>query len=45
MANSGYLDSDGYLNIEIEYYFSHLLHQPDYNNMDDIIRKQKVQML
>ena len=42
--NSGYLDQEGCLNIEMELYYSHLLHQPEYSHLDDIIRKQKLQM-
>jgi len=43
--NNGYLDQDGGITIEIEWHYSHLLHQPEYSHLDDIIRKQKLQML
>lgn len=43
-ANSGYLDPDGGVTVEVEWNYSHLLHQPEYSHLDDIIRKQKLQM-
>ena len=43
--NNSYLDQDGGITVEIEWYFSHLLHQPEYSHLDDIVRKQKLQML
>ena len=43
--NNGYLDQDGGITIEVEWHFSHLLHQPEYSHLDDIARKQKLQML
>ncbi|CAF0783120.1 unnamed protein product [Brachionus calyciflorus] len=42
--NGGYLDQDEGITIEMELYYSHLLHQPEYSHLDDIIRKQKLQM-
>lgn len=45
MENNGYLDPDGGITVEMEWYYSHLLHQPEYSHLDDIIRKQKLQML
>jgi hypothetical protein len=43
--NGGYLDPKGGINVEMEYHYSHLLHQPEYSHLDDIIRKHKLQML
>jgi hypothetical protein len=42
--NNGYLDQDGGITIEMEWNYSHLLNQPEYSHLDDIIRKQKLQM-
>ena len=42
--NNGYLDQDGGITVEMEWNYSHLLHQPEYSHLDDIIRKQKLQM-
>lgn len=44
-ADSGYLDPDGGVTVEIEWFFSHLLNHPEYSHLDDITRKQKLQML
>jgi len=44
-ADSGYLDPDGGVTVEMEWYFSHLLNHPEYSHLDDITRKQKLQML
>lgn len=42
--NNAYLDQDGGITVEIEWYFSHLLHYPEYSHLDDVVRKQKLQM-
>lgn len=41
----GYLQSDGSIIVDMEWNYSHLLHQPEYSHLDDIIRKQKIQMM
>ena len=43
--NNGYLDQDGGITIEMDWIYSHLLHQPEYSHLDDIVRRQKLQML
>ena len=43
--NNGYLDQDGGITIEMEWNYSHLLNQPEYSHLDDITKKQKIQMM
>ena len=45
MNERGYLNDQQSVTIEIEIFFSRLLYLPDYSPLDDIVRKQKQQIM
>ena len=45
LTERGYLNDQQSVTIEIEIFFSHLLFAPEYSPLDDIVRKQKQQIM
>jgi len=45
LTERGYLNEQRSVTIEIEIFFSHLMYLPDYSPLDDIVRKQKQQIM
>lgn len=45
LTQRGYLNDQQSVTIEIEIFFSHLLFAPEYTPLDDIVRKQKQQIM
>jgi hypothetical protein len=45
LTERGYLNDQQNVTIEIEFFFSHLMYLPDYSPLDDIVRKQKQQIM
>lgn len=45
LTERGYLNEQHSVTIEIEIFFSHLMYLPDYSPLDDIVRKQKQQIM
>jgi hypothetical protein len=45
LTERGYLNDQQSVTIEIEIFFSHLLFAPEYTPLDDIVRKQKQQIM
>ena len=45
LTERGYLNEQQSVTIEIEIFFSHLMYSPEYTPLDDIVRKQKQQIM
>ncbi|CAF2894172.1 unnamed protein product [Rotaria sp. Silwood2] len=45
LTERGYLNDQQSVTIEIEMFFSHLMFAPEYSPLDDIVRKQKIQIM
>ncbi|CAF1678149.1 unnamed protein product, partial [Adineta ricciae] len=45
LTERGYLNEQHCVTIEIEIFFSHLMFSPEYSPLDDIVRKQKQQIM
>ncbi|CAF3125865.1 unnamed protein product [Rotaria socialis] len=45
LTERGFLNDQQSVTIEIEMYFSHLMFSPEYSPLDDIVRKQKQQIM
>ena len=45
LTERGYLNEQQSVTIEIELFFSHLMYSPEYTPLDDIVRKQKQQIM
>ncbi|CAF4850362.1 unnamed protein product [Rotaria sp. Silwood1] len=45
LTQRGYLNEQQSVTIEIEIFFSHLMYSPEYTPLDDIVRKQKQQIM